>query len=277
MARQTDEIPRRPFTQDEHQAMINVGVLSPNEQSVLHDGQIFVRLMDARHYWTRSDDPGPTAGEVPVDAVVMERSRVFDQVEEVLAQMSTQTTDEFIPRRFNVAEYYAMAEAGILRPDERVELLAGEVIIMAPMGSRHAACINDFNEQFQEQSGRRVTKCVQTPLRLDEICELEPDLMLVQRRDDSYASEHPTAADVLLIIEVADTTIGADRLHKLPIYARFGIPETWLADLNGHRVEVHTEPRDGVYARVEYVEMDGILAPSAFLDIAIPVKDVIPA
>ena len=276
MAKQADEIQRRPFTQDEHRAMINAGILSRNERSVLRDGQIFVRPMDARRYWPISDDPGPTAGEVPADAVVMERPSAIDQIEEVLTQMNTPTTDAFVPRRFNVEEYYAMAEAGILAPDERVELLAGEVIVMAAIGSKHAFCVDSFVIKLAPLAlNERAWIRGQNPVLLGADTQLQPDIAVV--RQTSYADAHPASEDVLLLIEVADTTVGADRHHKLPTYARFGIPETWLADLNAHRVEVHTEPVDGTYSRVEHVGMDETLAPAAFPDVVIHVKDVMPA
>ena len=178
-------------------------------------------------------------------------------------------------RRFTVAEYYKLAEAGILAPDERVELLAGEIITMPPMGDWHAGCIIGFDELLQESVGRRATKCVQTPLRLSDEYAPLPDLMLLRRRTDTYKSGTPRPDDVLLLIEVADSTADHDRRYKLPAYARFGIPEVWLAVREGHHVEVHAEPVDGVYTRVETIGMGGVLTPTVFPDVAIAVSDVI--
>ena len=179
-------------------------------------------------------------------------------------------------RRFNVDEYYAMAKAGVITPDERVELLDGEIITMAAMGSRHAACIINFDELLGEALGRRVTRSVQCPLRLNAGYEPQPDLMLLRRRDDAYASAHPGPADVLLVIEVADSTIRSDRQSKLPIYALFGIPEVWLADLTTRQVEIHDRPTPNGYARTRFAGTDSVLTPSAFPDIAIPVRAVMP-
>ena len=178
-------------------------------------------------------------------------------------------------RRFTVEEYYKMAEVGILAPDERVELLDGEIITMPPMGDWHAACITDFDELLQESIGRRATKRIQMPLWLSDNYAPEPDLMLLRRRSDSYRSGTPRPGDVLLVIEVADSTADYDRRHKLPAYARFGVPEVWLAVREEHHVEVHAEPVDGIYTRVETVGMEGVLTPTAFQDVVIPVSDVI--
>jgi Uma2 family endonuclease len=174
-------------------------------------------------------------------------------------------------RRFTVGEYYKMAEVGILGPDERVELQDGEIVIMPPMGDWHAACTADFAELLEETVGRRASKRVQTPLRLNDTYAPEPDLMLLRRRADSYRSGTPRPEDVLLLIEVADTTIGPDRRCKITAYARAGIPELWLAVRAAQNVEVHSEPVEGVYTRVEIVGMDSSLTPAAFPDITIPV------
>ena len=177
-------------------------------------------------------------------------------------------------RRFTVEEYYAMAEAGILAPDERVELQDGEIVIMPPMGDWHAACTADFTEQLEEAVGRRASKRVQMPLRLNDEYVPEPDVMLLRRREDSYRSGTPRPKDVLLLIEVADSTLESDRQRKLSAYARAGIPEFWLAIRATQNVEVYAEPVDGVYTRAETVGMDGSLTPTAFPDIAIPVSAV---
>ena len=177
-------------------------------------------------------------------------------------------------RRFTVDEYYKLAEVGILAPDERVKLWAGEIIAMAPMDDWQAACIGDLDELLQESVGRRATKRVQTPLRLSDEYAPEPDLMVLRRSGDPYRSGTPRPEDVLLLIEVSDSSADDDRRGKLPAYARFGIPEVWLAVRAEHRVEVHAEPVDGVYTRVETVGMDGVLTPTAFPDVFIPVSAV---
>ena len=180
------------------------------------------------------------------------------------------------PRRFNVDEYYALAEAGILHPEERVELLDGEIIKMSPMHSPHAACIRLFEEMLHESVGRRATLCGQMPVRLNDSYSPEPDYMLLRRRADAYSQGHPTPDDVLLLIEVADSSIRTDRRRKIPIYGSAGIPEVWLADLTRRQVEVHDQPTETGYARMRTIGSDGSLTPTAFPDLAIPVSAILP-
>ena len=115
------------------------------------------------------------------------------------------------------------------------------------------------------------------PLRLNEAYSPEPDYMLLRRRSDAYSQRHPVPDDVLLLIEVADSSIRTDRRRKLPIYARSGIPEVWLADLTLRQVEVYDQPTAAGYARTCTIGIDGSLTPAAFPDIAIPVSAVMPA
>ena len=178
-------------------------------------------------------------------------------------------------RRFTVDEYYKMAEVGILAPDERVELLAGELFTMAAVGSRHAFSVDEFSERLAPLalSGRARVR-TQNPIRLDQENHPQPDIAVVSRRN--YADEHPGPEDVILLIEVADTSVGFDRRQKLPMYAMHGIPEVWLSDINSRRLEVHDEPMAGGYARVRMFGPDESLSPAAFPDVVISVGEVIP-
>jgi Uma2 family endonuclease len=135
-------------------------------------------------------------------------------------------------RLFSVTEYHRFGEAGILSEDDRVELIKGEVVEMSPIGSRHAACVRALQELVQEKLGRTAQVSVQNPIQLDEHSEPQTDVALVTPRKDRYANAHPRPADVLLVIEVADTSIEFDQSVKLPLYARAKIPEAWLVDLN---------------------------------------------
>ena len=179
-------------------------------------------------------------------------------------------------RRFTVEEYYKLAEVGILASDERVELLAGEVITMAPIGSKHAFCVTQFTEAFFESLGRTVTIRVQNPVRLAEGSEPEPDIAILHRRDDGYVSEHPGAGDVILLVEIADSSVGFDRRHKLPMYAMAGIREVWLADIGSRNVEIYDLPIAGGYARTKVVGIGEILSLPGFPGMAISVGDVMP-
>src|SRR5215510_13348229 len=136
-------------------------------------------------------------------------------------------------RLFTVDDYYRMAEAGILKAGDRVELIEGEIVEMSPIGNRHAGCVNRANDLFTFLFRGKAIVTVQNPARLNKYNEPQPDLILAKPRADYYASGHPTGEDIFLMVEIADTTLRKDRNIKLPIYARLGIPEVWIGDL-GH-------------------------------------------
>jgi Uma2 family endonuclease len=147
-----------------------------------------------------------------------------------------------------VDEYYRMAETGVLRADARVELIEGEIIDMAPIGSRHASLVSALAEQLIGAAGAAAVVWIQSPVRLGARSEPQPDLALLKRRPDRYASDHPTAADVLLVVEVSESTLAYDRDVKADLYARHGIPELWIVDAAERRLEIFRDPRDGRYA-----------------------------
>ena len=179
-------------------------------------------------------------------------------------------------RRFTVAEYYAMAEAGILTEDDRVELLDGVIVEMAPVGSRHVGCVNLYTRWLSQLVGDRAILQVQGSIHLDDDTEPQPDLALLRNRPDFYSSSHAEPSDVLLLIQVADSSVGYDRHEKLPRYAQAGIPEVWITVLSERIIEDHSEPVDGVYTRnLIYVPGDTI-SPGALPDIELAVSDILP-
>jgi Uma2 family endonuclease len=139
--------------------------------------------------------------------------------------------------RFTVEEYHKMGEAGLLSEDDRVELIDGEIVDMAPVGTRHLACVVALNHLFVEASGGRYFVSVQNPVALGERNEPQPDLSLLRTRPDPTAARPPGPGDVFLVVEVSDTTLAYDRDVKLPRYAQAGVPEVWIVDLEGRRVE----------------------------------------
>jgi Uma2 family endonuclease len=148
--------------------------------------------------------------------------------------------------RLDVDAYYKMAEAGILTREDRVELIDGEIIDMNPIGSPHAALVKRLNRLFARAAAEgMVLVSVQDPLRLDAYNEPEPDLMLLRPRADDYQANHPGAADVLLLIEVSDSSLAYDRGRKLALYAKFGVPEVWIVDLAGAAIEIYRQPKEG--------------------------------
>ena len=178
-------------------------------------------------------------------------------------------------RRFTVAEYYAMADAGILSENDRVELLDGDIIVMSPIGDWHAASVKFFTNTMLPPLQGRAMIAVQDPVRLDENSEPQPDVMLLLWRDDFYGGGHPEPADVLLLIEVSDTTVDYDRNEKLPLYARAGIPEAWIVNRPARRIEAHADPSGNEYATVRYFGPGETIAPQAFPDIVLEVSRII--
>jgi Uma2 family endonuclease len=140
--------------------------------------------------------------------------------------------------RLCIADYHRLGEAGVLREDDHIELIEGELIDMAPIGSRHADCVSRLNRLFVRQTEAVVR--VQDPIQLSLHSEPEPDIAIVRSR--RYSKAHPGPDDVLLLVEVADSSLAYDRDIKVPLYARHGIPELWLVDLEHERLEVYLGP-----------------------------------
>jgi len=174
--------------------------------------------------------------------------------------------------RFTVKEYYQMAEAGILPPDARVELLEGQIVDMFPIGPFHSGVGTRLHTLFSRAGGERWIVRSQYPVHLNDGSEPQPDLALVKPREDFYVERHPCAEDVFLLVEVADSSVRFDREEKLPVYARAGIVEFWLVNLVEKVVEVYREPSPlGVYgSRVRFRSGD-IATPAAFPDVQISV------
>jgi Uma2 family endonuclease len=175
------------------------------------------------------------------------------------------------PHRLDVDAYYKMAEAGILTRDDRVELIDGEIIDMNPIGSPHASIAKRLIQLFAPAAATgEVLLCVQDPLRLDAANEPQPDLMLLRPRADIYRASHPGAADGLLLVEISDSSLAYDRGRKLPLYAKFGVPEVWIVDIAGSAVEFYRQPHDGTYTSTGRLT-GGSLAPDLVPSVAIDV------
>jgi Uma2 family endonuclease len=163
--------------------------------------------------------------------------------------------------RLTVDAYYRMAEAGVLAPDARVELIDGEIVDMAPIGTRHGSAVMRLNHLMMEAARGSAIVAVQSSLRLDDRSEPEPDLMLLVPRDDFYEAAHPVAADVLLLVEVSDSSARYDREIKLPLYARHGIREVWIVDLDNRLMRVCRNPVGEVYTQTTEITTPGSLSP----------------
>ncbi len=177
-------------------------------------------------------------------------------------------------RRFTVSEYHCMGRAGVFDPGERVELIEGDVFGMTPIGSRHAACVNRLTQLLTERIGPDAIVSVQNPLQLDRHSEPQPDLAVLKPRADFYAEAHPGPQDVLLVIEVADTSLEHDQARKLPLYARAGVPEVWLVDLAAQRVLVHRNPDPSGYAQVDALSGAATLAAQTLPQLQLNVAEL---
>jgi len=178
-------------------------------------------------------------------------------------------------RAFTVSEYYRMAEADILTEADRVELIAGQIVAMSPIGSRHAACVKRLNLLLGKMVGDSMLIGIQDPIALDAYSEPEPDLVLLRPRADFYADAHPVAADVLLAVEVADTSIDYDREVKLPLYAQAGLPEVWLIDLQKGHIEVYARPQGCAYQKRVEVTADATLTSPTIPQLALAAADLL--
>ncbi|APC07882.1 Uma2 family endonuclease [Neomoorella thermoacetica] len=183
---------------------------------------------------------------------------------------------EVARRRFTVDEYYQMARAGILGEDDRVELIEGEIIEMVPIGTRHAACIRRLLHIFSTKIGDNALVDTQNPLRLGQNSEPQPDLMLLKPRDDYYATFHPRPEDVLLLVEVADTSVAFDREVKVNLYARGGVNEVWLVNLQAQQVTAYHLPSPSGYREVKEYGRGDHISPLVFPGLNIPVQDILP-
>ncbi len=163
--------------------------------------------------------------------------------------------------KFTVDEYHRMAKAGIFHEDDRVELLDGQIVEMTPIGVPHAGCVNRLTELFSPLAGTIATLSVQNPVILAEHWEPQPDFTVLRYRADGYGARPPQVADVLLVIEVADTSVQSDRRVKIPLYAQAGIPEAWLVNLPADRIEVYRKPTGDKYAEVTSASRGHTLTP----------------
>ena len=177
--------------------------------------------------------------------------------------------------RFTVDDYYRMARAGVLGEDDRVELIDGEVVDMPPIGPGHSSSVARIGKTFERALGDVALVWTQNPLRLDRYTEPEPDVALVRTRSDFYRSAHPGPDDILLVVEVADTTLAADRSIKMPLYARHGVPEAWLVDVRGDVIHVYRDPAADGYRVVSTYRRGDRLAPLAFADCVFEVSDLL--
>ena len=178
-------------------------------------------------------------------------------------------------RKFTSKEYHRIAEAGVFKEDDRLELIEGDIIEMAPIGSRHAACVKRLTSLISSFQPVNALIGVQDPIELSYRCEPQPDISVLRPRIDFYANAHPQPGDILLLIEVSDTSLSYDRDEKVPLYARANVPEVWLVDLNNARIEVYREPTINGYRQVSVMTGDERLSPRCLPQLSITPREVL--
>jgi len=176
---------------------------------------------------------------------------------------------------FTVDDFNTMAEQGLFDPTDRLELIEGEIIEMSPFGKLRARCVDYLNHFLAQLLDKSAIIRIQSPIILDDLSEPQPDIAILRHKSDFYKESHPHAADVLLVIEVADTTVEYDRTIKLPKYAKAGIPEAWFIDLGAERVEVHTDPKNNTYGIVKIYQRGENTTSESFSNLTMKVDDIL--
>jgi len=178
--------------------------------------------------------------------------------------------------KLSVEDYHRMGEVGVLAPGARVELIEGEVIDMAPIKSEHASVVGVLSSFFFRNIGEAGTVFSQGSIRLPPDSELQPDIVVLKYRADYYRNYLPKASEVLLLIEVSDTTAAYDRRIKLPLYAHHGIPEFWLVDLKAERLEVHSGPKGKSYGSLRRLGKRDTVTPGLLPGLTLHLKEIWP-
>ena len=218
-------LPRHRFNEDDLERLYEFGILGPGDRVELIEGQI-----------------------VNSKGAMGRECGAMDSV-----------PDGWIPfRRFTVLEYYRMWEIGLFAPEARVELIEGEIIDMAPIGSPHGGTVDWLNEVLCATLRGHAIVRAQGPIKLSDFSHPEPDIALLERRRDFYRTAHPGPPETFLIIEVSDSTLRVDQMVKAPLYAHFEVPEMWIVDLVHERLHVYRAPRDGEYTEVSSIEKPGV-------------------
>jgi len=188
--------------------------------------------------------------------------------------MTMSTTALPARRKIDVAAYHRMAETGILLPDERVELIDGDVVEMVPIGSDHGGTTGRLMRRLVRQlDDAKALVTTSSPLRIDRFNEPQPDILVLRPTADEYRSAHPSPADVLLLIEVAKSSLDYDRGFKSRLYARAGVAELWIVDLVGRAIEVCRRPQPEGYGE-RTPHRTGVLHAERLPSLALDVADI---
>jgi Uma2 family endonuclease len=180
-----------------------------------------------------------------------------------------------IRKIFTVNEYHKMIDSGLFVGNSNYELIEGEIIKKMTQGEYHISCINRLNRIFSRRCGDEVIVSIQNAITISDISEPEPDVTLLRFQEDFYASGKATTKDVLLLIEVSDSTVSYDRTTKIRLYAEAGVQEVWLVNLPKQVLEVHSEPNNGKYKLVKKLSKNEIISPKLLPDINIKISEIL--
>jgi len=182
---------------------------------------------------------------------------------------------ELTTYKFTTAEYQLMGKAGILHPEARVELINGEIIVMSPTGLKHSVVINRLTRFLVKKIDEAGIVSVQNPFRIPDYSEPQPDILILRPRDDFYANKFPLPEDILLLIEVADSSLRYDQTIKLSLYAEHRIPEYWIVNLERDILEIYRQPQNKSYLKQTLIDNPQVtFAPIAFPEITMTLKDI---
>jgi len=171
--------------------------------------------------------------------------------------MATVAPPELVRKKFTVEEFLQMAEVGLIQPREGGELLDGEIVEMSPVGPLHSSIVNRLTKLLVPMCGNDAIVSVQNSFRLNPISLPELDFALYHPRDDFYSSRHAEPKDIFLVIEVADSSLLTDRMHKLPLYAKENVAEAWIVNCHNQTVEQYTQPAGGDYQQKNTIQLGG--------------------
>jgi Uma2 family endonuclease len=181
-----------------------------------------------------------------------------------------------LPKRWiTVMEFEDMFKAGIFRQDERLELIEGEVFAMSPIGISHARCVNYLVNFLVQLFAGKIIVSAQNPITIDDYSQPQPDIALLQWRADFYGQAHPRPHDILLAIEVADTTVSYDRKIKIPCYSKADIHETWIVNIPAERIEIYAQPVNGEYSIVKYFQRGEEVQSHTISELKIGVNEIL--
>jgi len=182
---------------------------------------------------------------------------------------------EVTKKLFTVDEYYRMGEAGIFGEEARLELIEGEIIEMSPVGNRHVECVNRATALFAARLANKAMLSVQNPILLSRDTEPQPDIVLAIPRDDYYSGQRISPADTFLVLEVSDTTLRYDRNRKMPLYAKWGVPEVWIENLQNDVILAYRDLVQGTYATALTLHRGDSISLAAFPDVVFTIDELL--